>query len=75
MLVLLNAVAFMQLFSTVPVFFKQEIGLDEDWIGRLIALNGLLIALTEMPLIFIVENRFKKWHIVSIGTLLIGISY
>jgi predicted MFS family arabinose efflux permease len=75
LLVLLNAVAFMQLFSTVPVFFKQEIGLDEAWIGRLIALNGLLIALMEMPLIFIVENRFKKWHIVSVGTLLIGISY
>jgi predicted MFS family arabinose efflux permease len=75
LLVLLNAVAFMQMFSTVPVFFKQEIALDEDWIGRLIGLNGLLIALTEMPLIYFVENRFKKWHIVSIGTLLIGISY
>lgn len=75
LLVLLNGIAFMQLFSTIPVFFKQEIALDEAQIGRLMAINGLLIALVEMPLIYVVEHRFGKWQIVSIGTLIIGFSY
>ncbi|MCB0555038.1 MAG: MFS transporter [Phaeodactylibacter sp.] len=75
LLVLLNGIAFMQLFSTMPVFFKQEIFLDEGQIGRLMAVNGLVIALVEMPLIYLVEHRFGKWQIVSIGTLLIGFSY
>ncbi|MCB9274038.1 MAG: MFS transporter [Lewinellaceae bacterium] len=75
LLVLLNGIAFMQLFSTLPVFFKQDILLNEGQIGRLMAINGLVIALVEMPLIYLVEHRFGKWSIVSIGTLLIGASY
>lgn len=74
-LALLNGIAFMQLFGTLPVFFKQEIALDEGAIGRLMAMNGLLIAIIEMPLIFVVEKRFRIPQLVSIGTLLIGGSY
>ena len=74
-LTLLNGIAFMQLFGTLPVFFKQEIALDEGMIGRLMALNGLIIAITEMPLIFVAEKRFRIPQLVSVGTLLIGASY
>ncbi|MCO6478428.1 MAG: MFS transporter [Phaeodactylibacter sp.] len=75
LLAFLNAVAFMQLFGTLPVFFKQEVGLDEGMIGRLMAMNGLIIAITEMPLIFVVEKRFRISQMISVGTLLIGASY
>lgn len=74
-LTLLNGVAFMQLFGTIPVFFKQEIGLGEGTIGRLMAMNGLIIAIVEMPLIFVVEKRFRIPQMISVGTLLIGASY
>lgn len=74
-LALLNAIAFMQLFSTLPVFMRQEILLDEGQIGRLMAVNGLCIGLLEMPLIYVLENRFKPLQIISIGTLLIGLSF
>ncbi len=75
LLALLNGIAFMQLFGTLPVFFKQEVALDESMIGRLMAMNGLIIAITEMPLIFVVEKRFRISQMISAGTLLIGASY
>lgn len=74
-LVLINALAFMQLFSTLPVYFKQEVGLHEGQIGRLMAMNGLLIAILEMPLIFVLERRYKIRQLIGIGTLLIGLAY
>jgi predicted MFS family arabinose efflux permease len=75
LLVLANALVFMQLFNSLPVFLKQDYGLDEDQIGRLMAMNGLLIALIEMPLIYLVERRFNLYRVVGFGTLLIGLSF
>jgi predicted MFS family arabinose efflux permease len=72
---LINAIAFMQLFTALPVFLKQDVALDEHVIGQLMAMNGLLIAIIEMPLIFVLERRFKSWQIIGFGTLLIGLSY
>jgi predicted MFS family arabinose efflux permease len=73
--VLVNALVFMQFFSTLPVYFKQEMGLHEGQIGQLMALNGLLIAIVEMPLIFIVEKRYKIRHLIGLGTFLIGVAF
>ncbi|MEQ8705774.1 MAG: MFS transporter [Phaeodactylibacter sp.] len=75
LLALLNAIAFMQLFSTLPVYFKQEVLLDEGQIGRLMAMNGLVIALVEMPLIYLLEQRFRATQIITIGTFMIGLTY
>ena len=74
-LVLANALVFLQLFNALPVFLKQDYGLDEAQIGQLMAINGLLIAILEMPLIFMLEKRFNMYRIVSLGTLLIGLSF
>lgn len=74
-LVFLNAVAFFQILGTLPVFFRQVYQLNESQIGWLLTVNGLLIALTEMPLIYLLEKRLSKIQIVIIGTLLIGLSY
>lgn len=73
--VLFNGIAFMQLFSTLPVFFKERVYLDEGAIGQLLALGGLFIAIAEMPLLFVIERRFKPWQLISAGTFFIGLSY
>jgi predicted MFS family arabinose efflux permease len=65
----------MQLFSTLPVYFKQEVLLDEGQIGRLMAMNGLVIALIEMPLIYVLERRFSATQIITLGTFMIGLTY
>ncbi|WP_224490843.1 MFS transporter [Robertkochia flava] len=48
---------FLQYFSTVPLFYKQVHGLKESSIGLLLAMNGFLIFLLEMPLIKFLEAR------------------
>ncbi len=72
----MSALVFMQLFSTLPVFYKREFSMSEGQIGLLLALNGLIIALIEMPIIFTIEGRIKrKLSIIAFGTMLIGISF
>ena len=74
-LVLLNAIAFFQLFTTLPVFLKEHIGLLESHIGQLMAFNCLLIVIFEMPLIYSIEGRWSKLQITTFGGLLVGFSY
>lgn len=74
-LVGLSVMAFFQLFSSVPVFFKQDLGIDETQLGLLMGLNGLLIAVLEMPIVYLVEGRIKQLHIITVGTFLVGLSF
>jgi predicted MFS family arabinose efflux permease len=69
-LTMLGAVAFMQLLWTVPVFFKQEYQWSESSIGLMIALNGVLVFIIEMPLIYRIEGRrsvlaFIRWGLAA----------
>jgi predicted MFS family arabinose efflux permease len=72
---LLTLVVFMQLFVTVPVYFKAHFGLSEFWIGLLLSLNGLIVFTLEMPIIFKLERHPNKLKLVRIGAVLIGFSY
>ena len=48
---MLFACCFFQIFTNLPVFFKKEMQFSEPFIGLLMAVNGLLIALIEMVLV------------------------
>lgn len=72
---LLTAIAFMQMFSTYPVFLKSAFSLNEDGIGALLAFNGLMIGLVEMPFVYTLERRFSGRALMGAGYLLIGLSY
>jgi predicted MFS family arabinose efflux permease len=69
------AMCFFQLFTTIPVFFKEEFHLSVFVIGLVMALNGLIIAFFEMVIIFKLEGRRPHLHFISIGVVLIGLSY
>ena len=71
----LVAIAFFQLFATLPVFYKQEYLLNEDQIGWLMAFNGILIVILEMPMVYLAERRFSKLAVISAGAFFIGLSY
>lgn len=75
LLTTVSAIAFFQLLSTMPLFFEQDLHMDERQIGTVMALNGGLIALLEMPIVYIFEKRFKLIRIVAAGTLMIGLSF
>jgi predicted MFS family arabinose efflux permease len=72
---LLLGICFMQWFYTVPVFLKNEWGYDERYIGILLGMSALIIAIVEMPIIHSVEQKRKIRPTLLIGVFLIGISY
>ena len=75
MIIGLLAFAFLQLFYTIPVFFKQELGLNEGQIGLCMALNGVIIILLEMPLVYLAERDATPFKIMKIGAILIGLGF
>lgn len=63
--------SFMQFFSTIPVFWKDGLGLTESYIGILMATNGIIIVILEMPLIHALEKRKNPLRWVRMGAFLI----
>lgn len=63
--------SFMQIFSTIPVFWKESLDLTEKYIGILMALNGIIIVILEMPLIHYLEKKGNLLKWVRYGALLI----
>jgi len=51
---------FLQYFATIPLFYNSKIGLNEQHIGWLLSLNGLLIFFLEMPLMSYYERKKTK---------------
>ncbi|MEM9917883.1 MAG: MFS transporter [Bacteroidota bacterium] len=72
---ILMAIAFLQIISATPVYFRQEVLMPEWQIGGIFAMNGLIIVALEMPMVYVLEKRFKLMQLVVIGTILIGLSY
>jgi predicted MFS family arabinose efflux permease len=72
---ILYAVCFFQLYSTIPVYYKNVYHLSEWWIGILMGLNGLIIVLIEMAIIFHFESRNKSLLMISNGLLLTSLSF
>jgi predicted MFS family arabinose efflux permease len=75
LLTMLNAVVFMQLLWTVPVFFKESYHWSEAQIGAMMAANGLVVFLVEMPLIYRIEGRRPAMEFVRVGLLLYLLAY
>ncbi len=75
-LVVKMAVVFMQLIFTIPLFYRDALHLNEVSIGYLLTFNGILIAVLEMPIIFIIEKRkLNILKMMLIGAFLIGLSF
>lgn len=71
----ITGVLFFQLFTTMPLYYKEQFNLSELQTGLLLTLNGIMIFFLEMPIVSYVErNNFDKVKIVSIGCLLMAIS-
>jgi len=69
------AACFFQLFSVLPVFYKTALHMPEYMIGLLMTLNGLLITIVEMVLVFRLEGRREHLYYVFWGTCLVASSY
>ena len=69
-------IIFLQFISTIPYFYKNGVGLSEFEIGMLMAMNGILIFIFEMPLIKWLETKaYTKVGLMMFGLILTSISY
>lgn len=66
---------FFQNFSTLPLYFTQELGLTTFFVGIVMALNGLIITVFEMALIFKLEQKRHITFFIALGTLITGIAF
>ena len=67
---------FMQLFSTLPLYYSQVLALEEGSIGLLLAMNGMLIFILEMPLVNALDkSKLESLKIVIGGCFLLALSF
>jgi predicted MFS family arabinose efflux permease len=72
---ILFACCFFQVFTNLPVYFKNNLHLSEPHIGFLMASNGMLIVLVEMVLVYKLEGKRKNTLYITLGVALVGISF
>lgn len=71
----LFALCFFQLFTTIPMYFKEGLHINEFWIGVVMAMNGILIAVLEMVIVFKLEGKMPYLRLMTIGTVVMAISF
>ncbi|WP_121964496.1 MFS transporter [Myroides sp. N17-2] len=71
----LYAIAFLQLLSTLPIFYEKAVGLDEIQIGLILGYSGLLIFLTEMLLVYVAEKYFTIRQTIVYGVMISALGY
>jgi predicted MFS family arabinose efflux permease len=74
-LTFLGAMVFMQLLWSIPPFFKKIYGWNEAQIGLIAAVNGLVVTLVEMPMIYKIEGKRSNMWFVRLGIFFYGASY
>lgn len=71
----LFAACFFQLFTTIPLYFKEGLHINESLIGLLLAMNGVIIAVIEMVLVFKLEGRWPYLRLITFGTIIMAVSF
>jgi len=75
LLTFIFAFSFFQMFTTIPVFFREKFNLSVFFIGVLMALNGVIISVFEMITVFSLEGKRPSLHFISSGMLLVAVSF
>jgi predicted MFS family arabinose efflux permease len=72
---LISGIMFFQLFTTIPLYHKEQFNLSELQTGLLLTFNGVLVFFVEMPLVSYIErNKINKLRAINLGGLLMTIS-
>jgi predicted MFS family arabinose efflux permease len=74
-LVALYGTCFFQLFASIPQYFNKVCGYNEDTIGLLLALNGFLVVIIEMPLVATLEKYKKIFPFIITGAVCIPVAF
>ena len=72
---LIVGIMFFQLFTTIPIYHREQFGLTELQTGLLLTLNGVLVFFLEMPIVnYIEKNKVDKLKVIILGCFLMTIS-
>lgn len=69
------ACCFFQVFTNLTPFFAEELHFSEPLIGFILAINGVIIAIVEMVLVYKLEGKGRNLHYISLGVFMVGISF
>lgn len=72
---MINAICLFQFSSIVPLYFKQVLHLKEWAIGLSMSINGIMIAVVEMVMIYRLEGRFPDLLFIMRGSIMVAIAY
>jgi predicted MFS family arabinose efflux permease len=75
LLVALYGTCFFQLFASIPQYFNKVCHYNEDTIGLLLALNGFLVVIIEMPLVASLEKQKKIFPNIIKGVLCLPVAF
>jgi predicted MFS family arabinose efflux permease len=73
--IFLVGICFFQMSSILPVYYKQILFLNKATTGMLLAMNGLIIAVFEMILVYTLENRRHAVLYMTAGAFLVGVAF
>lgn len=72
---LITGILFFQLFTTIPLYHKEQFNLSEFQTGLLLTLNGVLVFFMEMPIVsYIEKHKINKLKVITYGCLAMATS-
>ncbi len=72
----LMGMIFFQLFTTMPLYHKEQYNLTEFHTGLLFFLNGLMIVILEMPMVHWFEQKIvDETKLILISSILMAVSF
>lgn len=75
LITILYTSCFFQMFTNLTAYFKSELKFTEQFIGSLLAWNGIMIVVFEMVLIFWIERHWTMKKAILVGLFFHIIAY
>ena len=73
--IFLVGLCFFQVFSILPLYYREVLNFNNITTGTLMALNGIIIAVFEMILVYKLEKKGSPVVYMMSGAFLIGLSF
>lgn len=72
---MITGILFFQMFTTMPLYYKQQFNFTEFETGLLLSFNGLITILFELPIVrFVEKNNIDRIKVISLGILSMSVS-
>ncbi len=72
---ILFATCFFQLFSTLPLYYREVYHLTEKSIGIILAFSGVVIVCLEMGIVHFAERRSTAGNAIIVGVVFCGLAF